>query len=56
MKARDFSFSTDDGKVHVYVNFENEKISFSSENACVEMDIEEFTELSAKIQDEYENF
>ena len=55
MKARDFSFSTDDGRVHLYVNFENKKVSFSTENDRVEMDIEELDELNTKIQDEYED-
>lgn len=55
MKARDFSFSTDDGSIMIYVDFGKQKVSFSTEKHYIEMSIEELNELNIKIQDEYEN-
>ena len=55
MKARDFSFTTDDGQVNIYVDFGKKRVSFSTEKHFIEMDLEELDELNTKIQDEYEN-
>jgi hypothetical protein len=55
MKARDFSFTTDDGQVNICIDFGKKRVSFSTEKHFIEMDLEELDELNTKIQDEYEN-
>ena len=55
MKASNFSFTTDDGQVNIYIDFGKKRVSFSTEKHFIEMDLEELDELNSKIQDEYEN-
>ena len=55
MKASNFSFTTDDGSIVIYVDFGKQIVSFSTEKHYIEMDIDELNELNTKIQDEYEN-
>ena len=55
MKARNFSFTSDDGDMNIYVDFEKQKVTFSTEKHCIEISIDDLDELNTRIQDEYEN-
>lgn len=56
MKASDFNFISEDGKMHIYVDFKEEKVTFSTEKCCIEISIDELNELNSTIQDELDLF